>query len=88
MVPGTESSAPAPPGGAPGSPAAAADAQGGLAGALAAALSQRKKKVSGSGKFPPFFPLSHLELQVLCATFSSFNCELMDAEIENVMLTY
>ncbi|KAJ9500448.1 hypothetical protein H2202_004243 [Exophiala xenobiotica] len=48
MVPGTESSAPAPPGGAPGSPAAAADAQGGLAGALAAALSQRKKKVSGS----------------------------------------
>ncbi|KIW57554.1 hypothetical protein PV05_06095 [Exophiala xenobiotica] len=48
MVPGSESTAPAPPGGAPGSPASAADAQGGLAGALAAALSQRKKKVSGS----------------------------------------
>ena len=35
----------------PSTAAAGADAGGGLAGALAAALSQRKKKVSGSGKF-------------------------------------
>ncbi|ETI22930.1 hypothetical protein G647_04724 [Cladophialophora carrionii CBS 160.54] len=47
LVPGAESSAPAPPGGT-GTPATPAGDQGGLAGALAAALSQRKKKVSGS----------------------------------------
>ncbi len=45
-VPGSEPSAPPLP---PGGSATAADG-GGLAGALAAALSQRKKKVSGSGK--------------------------------------
>jgi hypothetical protein len=48
-VPGAEPSAPPPPPGPGGAPAGG-DAQGGLAGALAAALSQRKKKVSGSGK--------------------------------------
>ena len=42
-VPGTESTAPAPPGGAPAAPDA------GLAGALQAALNKRKQKVSGSG---------------------------------------
>lgn len=53
LVPGSESSGPPPPSGAvPGSPAQ--PDQGGLAGALAAALSQRKKKVSGSGEFCPF----------------------------------
>jgi neural Wiskott-Aldrich syndrome protein len=50
-VPGGESSAPPPPPGAgPGSPGANGGQEGGLAGALAAALSQRKKKVSGSGR--------------------------------------
>lgn len=48
-VPGAESSAPPPPG--PGGASSGGDGQAGLAGALAAALSQRKKKVSGSGKF-------------------------------------
>ena len=47
-VPGGASAVP-PPGGSE-SPATPAGDQGGLAGALAAALSQRKKKVSGSGK--------------------------------------
>jgi Wiskott-Aldrich syndrome protein len=55
LVPGTEGSAPPPPGGA-GSPATPAGDQGGLAGALAAALSQRKKKVSGSGESPLSLP--------------------------------
>lgn len=42
-------------GDSPGKPAGAgANAEGGLAGALAAALSQRKKKVSASGEFPIF----------------------------------
>jgi neural Wiskott-Aldrich syndrome protein len=45
-VPGSDGAAPPPP--SDGSPAPVAD-QGGLAGALAAALSKRKKKVSGSG---------------------------------------
>ncbi len=63
-VPGSE--APAAPGGAPGSPAQAD--QGGLAGALAAALSQRKKKVSGSGEFAPF-----IVLLLVCAEVSA-NC--------------
>ena len=67
LVPGTESSAPAPSGAAPGSPSSAADAQGGLAGALAAALSQRKKKVSGSGKY--FLPRLFYYLQIVA--FSS-----------------
>jgi len=46
-VPGAEPSAPP---AATTAAAGGADAGGGLAGALAAALSQRKKKVSGSGK--------------------------------------
>ena len=46
-VPGAETSTASPAGAAAG---AGGDAGGGLAGALAAALSQRKKKVSGSGK--------------------------------------
>ena len=48
LVPGAESTT-----ASAAAPAATAggDAGGGLAGALAAALSQRKKKVSGSGKF-------------------------------------
>ena len=46
-VPGPEPSAPP---AATTAAAGGADAGGGLAGALAAALSQRKKKVSGSGK--------------------------------------
>lgn len=46
-VPGGESAAPAP----PGAPATPAGDAGGLAGALQAALANRKKKVSGSGKF-------------------------------------
>lgn len=48
-VPGGETSATAAPG-APGSPGGGAEPQGGLAGALAEALSRRKKKVSGSGE--------------------------------------
>lgn len=57
-VPGSTDSGPAgsglPPGGATGA------ADGGLAGALAAALNQRKKKVSASGKFfvTPFVLIS------------------------------
>ena len=53
LVPGAEPSA-APGGSAPAAPAGDA---GGLAGALAAALSQRKKKVSGSGEFHPEYRL-------------------------------
>ena len=48
IIPGAESTTA--PGAAPAA-AAGADAGGGLAGALAVVLSQRKKKVSGSGKF-------------------------------------
>jgi hypothetical protein len=64
MVPGGEGAVPAPSGAAPGSPAGGAD-QGGLAGALAAALSQRKKKVSGSGEFCSSSPVQ------LCCLFLS-----------------
>ena len=45
-VPGSESSAPS-----GGAPAAPAGGDGGLQGALAAALSKRNKKVAGSGLF-------------------------------------
>lgn len=59
VVPGAEPSAPV--GDGPSTAGAGADAGGGLAGALAAALSQRKKKVSGSGKsctpFRETFPI-------------------------------
>lgn len=48
-VPGSTDSGPAGSGLPPGGASGAAD--GGLAGALAAALNQRKKKVSASGKF-------------------------------------
>lgn len=59
MVPGGEAAAPAASGGgAPGSPAGGAD-QGSLAGVLAAALTQRKKKVSGSGKFDTPSPVQN-----------------------------
>ena len=50
-VPGTEPTAPPPP---PADGGGSAEAAGGLAGALAAALSERKKKVSGSGKLKTF----------------------------------
>jgi hypothetical protein len=55
-VPGGESSAPAAASGTPASPGGGADG-GGLAGALAEALSRRKKKVSGSGE--SFLDASH-----------------------------
>ena len=58
-VPGTEAAAPPPPSGGSAAPAGG---EAGLAGALAAALSQRKKRVGGSGEFPSYAMCSEVVL--------------------------
>lgn len=69
MVPGTEGGGSSGAAGGAGASAGGAAAQGGLAGALADALSKRKKKVSGSGEcFYFLFSSLHFFCCLVCET--------------------